>query len=269
MSGHETIESLIQRVSALDAPSTYADRQLDIDPDLVRFIRTMERITPPGTPKQLLPAIPAEVADGVTDRSELLIRLEKKAPEIVSDPLPPSTQYWISTGRPTHLSPRSEKLDRTHFIGPEAIPKDSYSTKPFNFGLYSCTGALGTFGMWWCFLNLNRGSTLFPPPWRVWSFRIGPDAGVLEIRSASDWVDFVVSDPVRQGSFLYPNWRRAASHWDGVHMSVKAVVATQGICLSTGGAVIAPTYWDVESTLWFRWIFRGVEPLDYELSLRG
>ncbi|MDQ4502354.1 hypothetical protein [Sinomonas sp. ASV322] len=41
-------------------------------------------------------------------------------------------------------------------------------------------------------------------------------------------------------------------------MTAQTVVAYQGIWLDVeGNTTIPPTYWDVESTLWLNWRFRG------------
>ena len=58
---------------------------------------------------------------------------------------------------------------------------------------------------------------------------------------------------------LYPDWARVADRWDGIHMNVGAIAATQGICFSEGSNLVAPPYWDIESTLWLRWVFGAVE----------
>jgi hypothetical protein len=41
-------------------------------------------------------------------------------------------------------------------------------------------------------------------------------------------------------------------------MTAAAVAATQGLCFREGDLITAPAYWDVESTLWLRWVFDGV-----------
>jgi hypothetical protein len=41
-----------------------------------------------------------------------------------------------------------------------------------------------------------------------------------------------------------------------VHLSAGAIAAAQGFCFRFEGGVTAPLYWDVESTVWFRWVVR-------------
>jgi hypothetical protein len=76
-------------------------------------------------------------------------------------------------------------LDRAHFVEAGGTTDILTSTKPFDFGLYTSTGVLGTVGMWWCSLQLNEGSSLFPVPWKVWAIQAGQDANVIEITTAA------------------------------------------------------------------------------------
>jgi hypothetical protein len=131
------------------------------------------------------------------------------------------------------------------------------STKPFEVGLYTSTGVFGTFGMWWCSLELNSESTLFPRPWKIWALEATADARVFEIATAVQWVDFVSAEPLDSEGVLSPDWGAVAARWDGIHMSAAAVAATQGIRFGAAGHVVAPPYWDVASTLWLRWSFTG------------
>lgn len=57
---------------------------------------------------------------------------------------------------------------------------------------------------------------------------------------------------------LYPDWRAVAQRYDAVHMTLRAIAATQGLLFPTDEGQIAPTFWDVESTFWLRWCFRSV-----------
>ena len=85
------------------------------------------------------------------------------------------------------------------------------------------------------------------------------DARVLEISTAVEWVRFVMTYPKARNGLLYPDWRLATGSWDTVHMTLRAVAATQGIWFSEGPQVTAAPYWDVESTFWLRWAFTGAQ----------
>jgi hypothetical protein len=257
----DTLRVLSDRVSDLDARPTYGDLYGDVDPDLAHFIRTISRITPPGGDARDLPPVAAHRADEIVATSKLIERLRTRAPEVAIGPLSRREQYWIATGRPAHLPPREGSLDSKQFVE-TANAKVPPSTKPFEVGLYTSTGVFGTFGMWWCFLQLNSESTLFPRPWRIWALEAARDANVLEIATAAQWVDFVSADRLASDGILYPDWNAVAARWDGVHMGAAAVAATQGIRFSSDGHVVAPPYWDVESTFWLRWAFTALERVE-------
>jgi hypothetical protein len=82
---------------------------------------------------------------------------------------------------------------------------------------------------------------------------------VHEIPTAAAWAEFVSSYPYRYGDLVYPDWRSASRDHDAVHMTLQAVAATQGVFFEVQGETLAPTYWDVESTLWLRWCFSKPE----------
>lgn len=243
---------LRRRVVAFEEHSL-AGRPAAVDADVYRFLAVVQA-TVPGSD---VPTTTAAVADAAVEQSALLARLADRVPELVVGPLATAAQFWVATGRPDHLPPREPVLDRDRLREPppSGVPA---SSKPFEVGLYTSTGTLSPFGMWHAYLETNRGSTLFPPPWDVW--RVEPRTGVtvVEVSSARDWVDLVTRHPVRAHGMLYPDWHALARDVDGVHMTVRAIAATQGLGFRSGPDVVAPPYWDVESTLWLRWCFAAV-----------
>jgi hypothetical protein len=251
----DTLRVLSNRVSDLDSQPIYADLHGDADPDIAHFIRTISAITPAAKEAQSLPPVVAHSADEVLAASKLLERLRKRAPDVAVGPLSRREQYWIATGRPAHLPQRDGTLDPERFVDGTTLAHVPVSTKPFELGLYTSTGVFGTFGMWWCFLEQNSQSTLFPPPWTIWALEATQDADVFEIATAAQWVDFVSAAPLHSEGVLYPDWKVVAARWAGIHMGAAAVAATQGIRFSADGQIVAPPYWDVESTLWLRWSF--------------
>jgi hypothetical protein len=252
-------EVLHERRATLDGRSAARDRWSAVDSDLAHFIQVLSWVTPPGNPRSHGPRLRAAVADEIMAESQLLRRLRERAPVITDGPLLPSEQFWVSTGDTSRRRPRVHDLNESRFVDSDHLPEGLASTKPFGMGLYTSTGVFGTFGMWLCYLELNRGSSLFPLPWTVWSLEIDPGARVLEINTATAWVEFVALEPVRRHGLLHPNWKAAGNRWDGVHMTISAIAATQGVAFVAGSDVVAPTYWDVESTLWLRWSFTTVE----------
>jgi hypothetical protein len=139
------------------------------------------------------------------------------------------------------------------------MPPDA---KPFGLGLFTSTAVFGGHGAWRTYLDLQQGSSLFPPPWYTWAVELEPAATVVEVSSAADWVELVESHPLRAGGLTYPDWASLGRNCDGVHMTVRAIAATQGIVLRLREGFAAPPYWDVESTLWLRWRVRSAELVD-------
>lgn len=255
------VRALLDRVSTLDGPAVYADRHTAASLDIAHFIRTLDSITPvrPGAePGNLLLAI-AESADRTMANCRLLRRLEQRMREVVDGPLLRSRQYWVATTRPLHLSSRKFRPQPTHFIAPDEYVGEP-TAKPFAVGMYTATGTHDMVsGMWRAYLELHRTSTLFPRPWQVWRMPVKDGAEIMEIGSAVEWVRFVCSNPLQRGRYLYPDWNRIAATIDGVHMSLRAVAATEGLWFLSSENIIAAPYWGVESTLWLRWSFERPE----------
>lgn len=203
--------------------------------------------------KELIIA-PPEEADSIMRNCCILSRIMHFAPSIVSGPLQLDSQFWVATGRPEHLPERNRTLSRDDFTDISVDSEETpFSTKPFNVGLFTSTGALATYGMWRIYLDLHAASTLFPLPWYTWAVEVEHDVSVREIASAMDWVDFVQSYRTAKKSMLYPNWKRAAQDYDAVHVSLRAVAAIEGLSFQTPYGMTAPAFWGLESTLWLRW----------------
>jgi len=255
--GNEAIGLLRQRVDNLDQGQMPVV-SFEADPRLLHFIvvigaqtntmMTDERVQPP--------ILTADDADAIAANCRLLDSIGRDQPGVVLGPLNRRRQHWISTGR--HLTSSNEfpSLARSRFqlADNDIVP----STKPFGLGLYTSTPGLHGRGMWRTYLDVARGSSLHPLPWATWELQAGEDASVVEITSARDWVDFVTAYARARAGTVYPDWRAVASEFDGVHVTMRAVLAIQGFSFTTAGGLTAPAYWDVESTLWLRWCFVSV-----------
>jgi len=117
--------------------------------------------------------------------------------------------------------------------------------------------------MWRTYLDLYHGSDLYPLPWFTWETKAAVGgAAVLEITTANDWAAFVAAYSRADAGMIYPDWVRVASDFAGIHMTLRAVAATQGFVFETGCGLTAPAFWDIESTLWLRWCFESVRLVD-------
>ncbi len=83
-----------------------------------------------------------------------------------------------------------------------------------------------------------------------------------EITSAAEWVELVLSHPLQERGLIFPDWKSVARHCDAVHMTLRAIAATQDLYFSSEQGIVATTYWDVESTLWLRWCFDSVRLIE-------
>lgn len=199
--------------------------------------------------------ISAAEADVLMRSCQILRRLADSAPEITQPPVRLGSQYWIATGRPDFLPDPDRTPSRSNFIDVAWADPTVRAAKPFKVGLFTSTGILGTHGMWRVYLDMNQGSSLFPEPWYTWWMKVRDGVAVREIASAADWVELVESYPATDGELLYPDWKRIAKDYDGVHVTLPAVATIEGIPFATRNGVTAPAFWGVESTFWLRWRF--------------
>jgi hypothetical protein len=251
---------LRRRVARLDEGSD-DPRRADAHTDIERFIAVLELITDSGAASELPPVL-AATADALVGRCRLLRRLDGVVPEIVTGPFRTMPQYWVATGKLNRIAPGGPTPSESYFVAVDDLDALPVATKPFGMGLFTSTGVLGDHGMWRTYLDLNRWSTLHPLPWHTWAVTPRRDAVVHEISSAAQWIDFVRAYPLRRGALIYPDWRSAARDIDAVHMTLRAIVAIQGLRFPVDPVdpgVVAASYWDVESTFWLRWCFSGVE----------
>jgi hypothetical protein len=250
------VELLCERVNELDSA--------DIGPGVadeptVRFTRLMAAWTSTKmTVNSEQPVVldPAD-ADAITAGCRLLEEIARENPDLVRGPLDTRRQQWIGTAS-ADAGVAPPELTRQAFVGAGARRGTQPSTKPFGLGLYSSTATGDGRSMWRVFLDIGRERSLHPRPWSVWDLRLDSDrANVCEITSAAAWCALVQTCPTHAGGRLYPDWHAIASDFDGIHMTLAAIVATQGFTLQTVAGPIAPTYWDLESTLWLRWRFES------------
>jgi len=188
----------------------------------------------------------AAEADAVVDTSAFLARLGAVAPAVVRGPLEQQAQVWIGMARHGGRPPSSHNLRPARQQAPSVTP---WSGTLFT----SSTSPLGA-SMWRSYLELYRGSDLYPLPWHVWS--VPAEGRVAQITGAKDWVSLVDRYPRRVDELVYPDWEAVATDFDGVHICLRAVVSLQGFSYVSSRGVTAPGYWDVETTHWLRWVFQ-------------
>jgi hypothetical protein len=222
-----------------------------VPPAITAFIRVLSMVTAEVDGKPLRP----HLADTIVANSRLLGALAATIPDIVDGPASADAQCWVATGKPPHLPPGIATPSADHFSDPRSLGA-LVATKPFGLGLFTSTAIGGTPGMWWAYLQDHGGpGSPFLPPWQVWSLPLARNATIYEVTGARRWAELVASHPIRRDGLVFPDWLRISAAYDAVHMTARAVVATQGLRLRSSAGVVAAPFWDVESTLWLRWCF--------------
>jgi hypothetical protein len=201
------------------------------DPRLQHFIWVMGSFTDARMEHECVdPAVLSpELADRMTQGSELLRDIASDEPHLVSGPIQRTMQHWTATGRHGAEPPAADRLHR----------------------FYTATATRAGPSMWRTYLNMYYEPYLFPLPWRTWLLEFDPDAPVLEITGAREWTDLVERYPAEGAAGLVgPDWAGAAREYAGVHLTLSGIVAVQGFTFPTRHGPTEPEYWDVESTRW-------------------
>jgi hypothetical protein len=111
--------------------------------------------------------------------------------------------------------------------------------------------------MWEMYLEL------FPEnlaPVDVWNLQV-LDSPVIEINSAASWVTFLEIYGRDVNGLTHSDWSDVCNDYAGVHLTARAVAAIQGFSFRTSRGLTAPSFWDVEQTVWLRWVFSSVSPV--------
>lgn len=186
-------------------------------------------------------------ADQLVGESLLVKLLGQYIPSIVEGPLATKSQDWISTGRHDVTGP-----SQLHFTKPErgAI----YDNKPFGLGMFTSSVISGC-SMWQMLLDRSGPDpVLYPAPWRTWRLELATDVRVMEIKTARQWTEFVANNAQYADGYVRVDWSKVARRWDGVHITLPAIVAAQGFQFEAEHGLVAPVFWDIESTLWVKWV---------------
>jgi hypothetical protein len=258
------IAELERRVAELDDPGHHPGGcagSTDLGAvcaDIRQYVQVLETVTSTGDHSRVAVVAPAD-ADRVMATCRLLSRLDNAVPQIVSGPVDRHSQYWISTGKPSWVAPREPELSGARFTAVTQSGPAGGFVKPFNGGLHTSTGFPGCQGMWRAYLELRDWDSLFGRPWYVWKIDGDAAAAIHEVSTAAAWARFVRRYPLTAGELLYPDWAAAGRDYDAVHVTARAIAAIQGFRLRTAAGLLAPVYWDVETTFWLRWRFSSVQ----------
>lgn len=263
-------DDLAARLAELDAPGVPG--RLELRSDLQRFVEVLGAALDRGTSHADAPVVAPHRADALAGGSALLARLDRTVPSL-SEPSRSgevsSWQEWLATRRPDWLPARPHQLDPAHLLAADSATDDQLTARVSPVGLWTSTAMSAASSMWRLFVAARQGGPLWRRPWRAWRCVPRPDARVLEVASATDWAAVVERHHVERDGLLHPDWRAVSSEADAVHFAPRAIAAIDGYVLETGAGLTVPTHVTVESTLWLRWSFTAVDPLDDEAAERS
>jgi len=216
------------------------------------IVALMSSVTNTASPSaESTVAVPAEVADEILGHS-MAFRLLRDCLAASYASSAVGVQHWMCVNRGTSSW---QQPDKRLFGVVEATLSIPPTVKPFDYGLYTSTPMMVGYGMWRLYLDQYYGSALFPLPWYTWQLTVPVAARVVTVDDARGWIRLVASFPRVHDGWVYPDWAKIASRYDGVRLTFPAVIATQGIRFLTPHGPTAPGFWDVESTYWVRWPF--------------
>ncbi len=250
--------ALSRRFEELDAEPATNSGQEKAASRLGHFVRVMSRWTDSLVETEVGAGavVAPDRADALAGNSQLLAGIGELDASLATGPMSRAGQHWTPGGQSALTGePPSEK----RFIAPMAAQPPA--VKPFGCGLYTSTVTAAGVSMWRAFLGPG-GSDRVPLPRFTWEMEIDGDVNIVEIGSATAWVEFVNAHALVRGDQVYPDWIEITRSCDAVHFTVSAIAAAQGFCFNTALGTIPAAFWDVESTFWLRWCFSGCHSVE-------
>lgn len=200
-----------------------------------------------------------EILAQIREHEALLCRECPKLllPPLVSwlfTPFDRSSQEW--------LSPDGEPPDEQRFLARkcEATTFSRYAQKPSE-GFYTSTASARTSGAI-ALLTNGYGDYQLDLPIVRYRIQIDANARVYEVISPDTWYALCASYPeIGEDGRLVPNWAAVAKDWDGVHLSLGGLLASEQVPVDGSAGWAELSNWDTEQTVWLHWVFSSVEPL--------
>ncbi|MDB5077170.1 MAG: hypothetical protein JWO42_3349 [Chloroflexi bacterium] len=185
--------------------------------------------------------------------------LQREAEQLLAIP---GTADWfadLDRGRQAWISPDGRPPLGPSGFHPDLRPFGSDVAKPLAT-LWTSTSAGRCPSSWISYLRY--GGEQRPPPYHPWRLAVDAAAQVYEIHGPEAWQALCLDYPkcTLDGAVI-PDWEAVAKRWDGVHLSMGGLLTAQGVSRGGPGARTQLAGWDVESTVWLRWVFEGVERL--------
>ena len=158
-------------------------------------------------------------------------------------------QIWIA---PDSRSP-TQDFFRVNLYPFSHVPKPTLA-------LWTSTRLGNSLGSWIHYLRW--GEDRRQSPYHPWRLEVCPTARVYEIHEPEAWHSLCLAFPLyKDDNHIVPDWEKVARMWDGVHLSVGGLLATEQVYRSTPRGRTQLSGWGVESTVWLHWVFTQVERL--------
>ena len=137
---------------------------------------------------------------------------------------------------------------------------------PFPRGVFTTTGPIGPLPAVEIGCATDAGEDRF----EIWDAGISPQARIWNITGPDDWARLTARYPRdvtasrrhdwyhatgRAGTWMLPDWPRAARDWDGVHLSITGYITGTGFAIPAAGAATVLTGWEPDQTLWLNDVF--------------
>ena len=248
-----TAHELMERIARLDSATL---RPVSVEALGRIFVETMSEVSFRGTPVDSVDIVDPDWADVVVAGSHVISQLFELAAWLWAAPMADACeQRWIATGNPPWAEQASTVPSRENLLTADSIVDLQTAVAARQVGLYTSSATEAYTGMWSQFIELNSTDVLWTRPWTTWRLEPSPEARILQVSTAKDWAALVQRHHIRRKGHLYADWRAVAETHDALHFSPSAVCAVEGFAVECDAGLIAPTYWDVEFTLWLRWCF--------------
>ncbi|MBE7195976.1 MAG: hypothetical protein INR66_26290 [Gordonia polyisoprenivorans] len=194
-------------------------------------------------------------------------QVDDRMKSVLFGPLDRDQQIWVNAAhRDSDGSeadaPSPDRVDRWQ---DDPANDPSGLVKGFRGGLHTSTGSGDWRGLWREGYLREMTDTSRPRPWSVWRLRMSKLANVKEISNAKSWVELVDECARTERGFLVPDWTKVAEKYDAVHLTLRGVVATQGLIFETDSGLMPGGSWDVECTVWMNWQVEHFELVEIEV----
>ena len=215
-------------------------------------------------------------------RTEILRHGQKHRDLAISILEQPAANAWfgpLDKSQQVCVPREKQTPDAASFVAPAATLSgwERYAEKILD-GTFTSTLVDGAGGVASIHVGIDEkvadiGLGFQPAPYAAWKLVVEPGATVLEIDGPRAWHDLCARYPACGSSErqtpdfsgdegrIVPDWGAIAHDWDGVHLTFGGLLAAEQVRVQSPAGWTYHWSWNVEQTLWLRWVFTSVERL--------